>query len=94
MNVVIARDPAVEFARWLYEDACIAMERKREAALAVAGWKRTAGMRARSSHRRWTPDEDAIVLRMSVKDAARALERTKQSVNTRRWRLNTQPPDC
>jgi len=94
MNIIIARDPAVEFARWLYGDACIAMERKREAALAVAGWERPAGMRARSSHRRWTPDEDVIVLRMSVKDAARALGRTKQSVNTRRWRLNTQPPDC
>ena len=93
MNIIIAKDPAVEFARWLYEDACIAMERKREAAVAVAGWERPAGMRAKSSHRRWTPAEDAIVLRMSLKDAARALGRTKHSVNTRRWRLNAQPHD-
>lgn len=91
MNIIIAKDPAVEFARWLYEDACIAMERKRESALAVAGWERPAGMRARSSHRRWTPDEDAIVLRMPIKDAAEALGRTKQSVSLRRWRLNARP---
>jgi len=94
MNIMIATDSAVEFARWLYEDACIAMERKREAALAVAGWERPAAMRVRGNYRRWTPAEDAVVLRMSIKDAAEALGRTKQSVNLRRWRLNARPPDC
>jgi hypothetical protein len=88
MNVMIARDPAATFAHWLYEDACIALERKREVALTIANWERPAGMRARSNPRRWTPAEDAVVLRMSIKDAAEALERTKQSVNLRRWRLN------
>src|SRR5690348_16046030 len=39
------------------------------AALAVAGWKRPAGMRVRGNYRRWTPAEDAVVLRMSIKDA-------------------------
>jgi len=70
------------------------MERKREAALAVVGWERPADMRARSNPRRWTPAEDAVVLRMSIKDAAEALGRTKQSVNLRRWRLNAQQHNC
>ena len=91
---MIATDSAVEFARWLYEDACIAMERKREAALAAADWERPAGMRARCNRKRWTPAEDAVVLRMSIKDAAEALGRTKQSVSLRRWRLKAQPHDC
>jgi hypothetical protein len=91
MNILIATDPAVEFARWLYEGACIAMERKREAARAVTGWERPASMRARSNQRRWTPAEDAVVLSMSLKDAAKILGRTKQSVSMRRWRLNAQP---
>lgn len=94
MNIMITTDSAVDFARWLYEDACIAMERKREAALAVGRWQRPAGMRARSNPRRWTPAEDAVVLRMSVKDAAEALGRTKRSVDLRRWRLNARPHGC
>jgi len=94
MSIMIATDPAVEFARWLYEYACVAMERKREAALAVVGWERPASMRIRSNYKRWTPAEDAVVLHMSIKDAAETLGRTRKSVELRRWRLNARPHDC
>ncbi len=87
MNIMIASDPAAMFARWLYEDACIAMKRKRKAALTVADWKRPEGMRARSNHKRWTPAEDAVVMRASPEDASRMLGRTEKSVHMRRWRL-------
>jgi hypothetical protein len=87
VNLMVASDPAATFARWLYEDACIALARKQAAGLAVAAWKRPEGMRARSQPRRWTPEEDAVVLRMSQRDAVRELGRTVQSVNIRRWRL-------
>ena len=87
MNIMVAYDPAAELARWLYQDACIALARKRAAGLAVATWERPDGMRARSAPKRWTPAEDAIVLRMTQQDAARELGRTVQSVNLRRWRL-------
>jgi hypothetical protein len=91
MNVMIASDPAVKFARWLYEDACIALERKREAALAVSSWERPVGIRARGNPKRWTPAEDAVILRMSTMGAAKILGRTEKSVHMRRWRLNARP---
>ncbi len=87
MNIMIASDPATIFARWLYADACIALDRKRAAALAVAAWERPAGMRARSAPKRWTVAEDELILTMSVRAAALALGRTERSVNIRRWRL-------
>jgi hypothetical protein len=87
MNIMISNDPAAEFAHWLYADSAIALERKRDAGLAVAAWTRPEGMRARSNHRRWTAAEDAVVLRMPVREAASLLGRTEKSVNIRRWRL-------
>jgi LAGLIDADG-like domain len=87
VNLMVGSDPAATLARWLYGDACIAMARKQAAGLAVAAWKRPEGMRARSEPQRWTPAEDAVVLRMSQGEAARELGRTVRSVNMRRWRL-------
>ena len=87
-NVMIASDPAAAFARWLYDDACIALPRKHAAAFAVASWKRPARMRARSAPKRWTPEEDAVVMQMTQKDAAERLGRTVRSVNMRSWRLH------
>jgi hypothetical protein len=87
MNIMVAASPATALARWLYQDACIALARKQAAGLAVAAWERPESMRARGPYKSWTPAEDAIVLRMSVPEAARELRRTVQSVNTRRWRL-------
>jgi len=40
VNLMIASDPAAVFARWLYQDACIALARKQAAGLAVAVWRR------------------------------------------------------
>jgi hypothetical protein len=87
-NLMIASDPAAVFARWLYEDAAIALERKRSAGLAAAAWKRPPGMRARAMRKPWTDEEDAVVMRISVRESAQQLGRTIQSVNVRRWRLH------
>ena len=87
MNIMVANDPAAELARWLYQDACIALARKQAAGLAVAAWERPSGMRARYAAKRWTPAEDAVVLRMTQEEAARKLGRTIRSVSMRRWRL-------
>jgi hypothetical protein len=87
MNIMVASDPAAALARWLYQDARIALARKQAAGLAVAAWERPEDMRARSTPKPWTLAEDAVVLRMPVWEAARELGRTIKSVNIRRWRL-------
>lgn len=86
-NVMVANDTAALLASWLYTDAAIALERKRSMAAQVAAWRRPANMRARSFQRPWNPEEDAVALQFSVREAAERLGRTEKSVNIRRWRL-------
>ncbi len=86
-NLLLTCEPAVDFARWLYYDGCLALERKYVKAIEVAAWVRPAGMRQRSSPRRWTPQEDEVVMAMSIAEAAEKLGRTERSVNMRRVRL-------
>lgn len=85
---MIAMDPAATMAAWLYPPGCLALERKRAAALAVAAWRRPDGMRARPAIKRpWTAGEDAVVLAMPIRAAAQQINRTETAVNMRRWRL-------
>jgi hypothetical protein len=37
--------------------------------------------------KKWTPEEDAILLSISIKEAAIQLGRTYKSANVRKWRL-------
>lgn len=88
-NPMVAGEPAVVLATWLYGTDCLALDRKREAAALVAQWTRPPGMRARPEFgvRRWTPDEDADVFNGSVREVAARLGRSEQSINIRRVRL-------
>ena len=88
-NPMVAGEPAVLMAEWLYGDAGLALERKRDAAALVAQWTRPSGMRARPALgvRRWTAGEDADVFIGSVREAAVRLGRSESSVNMRRVRL-------
>ncbi|WP_067488261.1 hypothetical protein [Actinomadura hibisca] len=86
-NPLLTSEPAVEFTRWLYYEGCLALERKRARAREVAQWTRPEGMRRRTTRKRWTPEEDAVALNSTIKEGARLLGRTEQSVQLRRWRL-------
>ncbi|MGA9873202.1 MAG: hypothetical protein WBQ44_18930 [Rhodococcus sp. (in: high G+C Gram-positive bacteria)] len=88
-SLLVAGEPGAQLAGWVYPPGCLALDRKRSAAVNVAAWVRPAGMRARPvlGRRSWTAEEDAIVASTTVRDAAQKLNRTEQSVNVRRWRL-------
>jgi hypothetical protein len=88
-NLMVAGDPAAPLAAWLYPEGCLALERKRDAAVAVSAWTRPTTMRARpvAGCRRWTAAEDAEVFTGSIREAATRLGRSEKSVNIRRSRL-------
>ncbi|MFD8909898.1 hypothetical protein [Streptomyces sp. NPDC059575] len=89
-NVLYVKEPAQRLAARLYYPDRLALERKRVAADSLAAWVRPAGMRATSAPRRWSADEDRILLSLdSSKAAADALGRTAQSCHLRLWRLRT-----
>ncbi|MEU6141626.1 hypothetical protein ABZ848_14810 [Streptomyces sp. NPDC047081] len=89
-NVLYAMESAQRLAADLYYPGCLSLERKRTSADSLASWARPPGMRAEYTQRRWTEQEDRILLELnSPKAATQQLGRTAQSCSLRLWRLRT-----
>ncbi|GAA3496249.1 hypothetical protein GCM10019016_033500 [Streptomyces prasinosporus] len=87
-NVLVAMEAGQRLAADLYYPGCLALDRKQAAADSLAGWARPAGMRSAYTARRWSPDEDRVLLQLgSPTAAAEVLGRTPRSCNLRMWRL-------
>lgn len=89
-NIMVTNVAAARLASWAWHSPdVLGIERKRRAAADVASWRPAAGREGRYGvvRRRWTPEDDEIVLSSTAEEAARALDRTLSSVSMRRWRL-------
>ncbi|WP_460116432.1 hypothetical protein [Streptomyces phaeofaciens] len=93
-NILYTKENAQRLAADLYYDGCLSLERKKTAADSLSSWVRPAGMRVAPERRRWTAQEDRVLLRLNDDAAAaRELERTRKSCHIRPWRLrNGQAP--
>ncbi len=86
-NPMVTSEPAALLAAWAYPPGCLALDRKRRAAEAAASWVRPATMRRPSVRRRWTREQDEVLLATpDDRVAAERLGRTEASVQMRRWR--------
>ncbi len=89
-NITAWNEDAQEIVRALYLPGVIAIERKRVATGAILAWSRPDNWPRAYRAKRWSPDEDAVVLGEGTQHAiAERLGRTVQSVNLRRWRLRS-----
>ena len=86
-NLIVFKEDAQAVAASLYYEGCIAIERKKQAALAVRTWKRPLGMRKVVQKKFWTDEQDSFILTHAVEESAVALRRTARSVKMRLWRL-------
>ncbi|WP_069385855.1 hypothetical protein [Cellulosimicrobium cellulans] len=89
-NIMVTNVAAARLAPWAWHSPdVLGIERKREAAADVASWRPAAGREGRYGvvRRRWTPEDDEIVLSGTAEEAAKVLDRTLSSVSMRRWRL-------
>ncbi|MFE0677030.1 LAGLIDADG family homing endonuclease [Streptomyces sp. NPDC058867] len=87
-NVLYTKENAQALAAHLYYEGCLSLQRKQAAAESLGSWVRPESMRIAPPRRRWTAQEDHILLELkSPTAAARALGRTAQSCNLRHWRL-------
>jgi hypothetical protein len=86
-NHVVFKEDAQAVAAALYYEGCVAIERKKQAALAVQAWRRPDGMHRVFSKEFWTDEQDSYILTHNVEESAVALRRTEQSVKMRLWRL-------
>ncbi|MER7642369.1 MULTISPECIES: LAGLIDADG family homing endonuclease [unclassified Streptomyces] len=89
-NVLYTKETAQKLAAHLYYPNCLSLDRKRTAADSLAAWVRPANMRAAYTQRRWTEQEDRILLELNSNAAsAEQLGRTELSCQMRLWRLRT-----
>lgn len=87
-NICVFCEDAQKLIEELYYPGCLCLDRKFESAESVKSWVRPVDMVKQTWEvRRWTPNEDAIVLKFPYHKAAVTLDRTEQSVKMRVWRL-------
>lgn len=89
-NIVLYREDAVEYAKYLYSNSELHLNRKYEKFGEVQRWQRTIPRR-KGRKKSWLPYEDFVILsdNYSVAEKCVLLKRTKQSINTRIWRLTS-----
>ncbi|MGW4645238.1 hypothetical protein [Kitasatospora sp. NPDC004289] len=86
-NICITREDAVAITDDLYYPGCLALPRKLESAHQVTSWIRPASVR-KISRRSWTDEETELLLATAdPAEAAVLLNRTVQSCQMRRWRV-------
>lgn len=89
-NIMVRNVAAARLAAWAWHsDDVLALEHKRRAASAVAAWRPPPEKAGRygTKRKRWTPEDDEVVLTHGQVEAARQLERSMSSVSARKWRL-------
>jgi hypothetical protein len=72
----------------LYYPGCLCLDRKYQSSKKIMSWVRPPDMvKVTWQKKKWTPEEDYIVINFSAKEASKKLNRTLQSINMRAWRL-------
>ncbi|MET8776449.1 hypothetical protein ABZV58_15665 [Nocardia sp. NPDC004654] len=94
INVMVLNHAAAQLAAWAwYSPEVLGLERKSAAAQQVAEWSPVSQKAGRYGvpRKRWTADDDHVVMAYGQAAAARMLGRTLSSVSARRWRLRNRP---
>ncbi len=87
-NIVVYKEDAQTLARHLYYENCLALSRKLIKAKEVLSWSRPDEMRRVKNRKLWTPEEDQFIINHSIECSMKVLNRSRNSVEMRLWRLN------
>jgi hypothetical protein len=86
-NIMITKENAQNIVKKLYYDGCVSLERKYISSRMVLNWERPIEM-IKVSHKDWTKEQDEIIFTKSIEEAMILLNRTKNSIKMRKYRLN------
>lgn len=85
-NIIIKNEYAVELAKYLYsENDELFLERKFKKSMEMQEWKRLRPKR--TPQRRWTKEEEEIILNSSIEEAMQKTGRTFKSIKSQKARL-------
>jgi hypothetical protein len=89
-NILYMKENAKRPAADLHYEECLSLERKKVAATSLTAWIRPADMKVAPERRRWSEQEDRVLLQVGdYAQAAKELGRTEKSCCLRLWRLQT-----
>lgn len=86
-NIMLNREKAQKFIKYLYYSDCLALKRKLRKAEEALKWKRLKILK-RIFQKFWEPWEDEYILNHSIEESCNELKRTARSIKMRLWRLN------
>ena len=86
-NIMLNREKAQKFIKYLYHPDCLALKRKLRKAKEALKWKRLETLK-RIFQKFWEPWKDKYILNHSIKESSNELKRTERSIKMRLWRLN------
>jgi len=85
-NIMINREKAQKFIKYLYYPRCLALKRKLKKVKEILKWKRPKNLK-RIFSKFWEPWEDKYILNHSIEESRVYLKRTERSIKMRFWRL-------
>jgi len=86
-NIMLNREKAQKFIKYLYYSDCLALKRKLRKAEEALKWRRLKTLK-RIFRKFWEPWEDKYILNHSIEESCNKLKRTEKSIKMRLWRLN------
>lgn len=89
-NITLFNEDSKTLSETLYYENCLSINRKYEKAKEIKKWERPAEIKKRDYKiKRWTKEEDFLILNNSIEDAQMKIDRTEQSIKMRLWRLSS-----
>ena len=86
-NITIKNEDAINVIHYLYDNSTLFLDRKYQKAFEIYQWVRTVPKAP--PRKKWTPEQDEYILTHTIEESMNYLNRTKQSIRTRLYRLNT-----
>jgi len=87
-NIISFREPSQTLAKLLYYESCnLCIEEKKKNSRLVTQWQRSSHLPPYVHIKYWEDWEVEFILSHSIEDSMKKLERTKQSVKMKLWRL-------
>lgn len=86
-NIMISNEDAVLFCKEVYTSNCLSIDRKYKIAQKIKQWKRPSTMKKIENRKKWSKDEDKFVLSNTIIKSMEKLNRSKKSIEMRKWRL-------
>jgi len=87
-NIAIYKEDAQALVKQIYYKGCLAITRKKLKAKEVLNWQRPSTMKKVPNRKLWTIEGDNFILANLIEVSMKELERSRNSIEMRLWRLN------